>query len=113
VGYAGHVVHSGASRVRNVNALFFILGRAWYGFHKKRAGTHYAELVLLFPVGSVGHVVPLWCIRGMKRRHTVFHARVGSVWFHQKCAGTQYVKLVFLRPLGSGGHVVHFGASGT
>jgi hypothetical protein len=32
----GHVVHSGASRVQNVNSLFFMLARDWSGFHKKR-----------------------------------------------------------------------------
>jgi hypothetical protein len=26
VGYAGHVVHSGASEARNVEALFFVVG---------------------------------------------------------------------------------------
>jgi hypothetical protein len=34
-----------------------MLGWAWCGFQKKRAGTRYAELVLLHLVGSAGHVV--------------------------------------------------------
>jgi hypothetical protein len=38
-------VHSGASGVRNINALFFTLV------------THYGELGFFHPVGSVGHVV--------------------------------------------------------
>jgi hypothetical protein len=42
VGYAGHVVHSGASRAWNVRALFFMLVWDWIGFHKKRTRTHYA-----------------------------------------------------------------------
>jgi hypothetical protein len=45
VGYAGHVVHSSASGVQNVEALFSIIVRDRYGFHTKCAGTHYAELV--------------------------------------------------------------------
>jgi hypothetical protein len=41
----------------NVDALFFMLQRDRYGFDKKRFRTHYAELVFLHPLGSVGHVV--------------------------------------------------------
>jgi hypothetical protein len=49
VGYAGHVVHSGASGARNVDALLCKLGRDWYGFQKKCDGPHYVELVFLHP----------------------------------------------------------------
>jgi hypothetical protein len=41
----GHVAHFGASKMRNVIALFFMFWREWYGFDKKRAGTRYSELV--------------------------------------------------------------------
>jgi hypothetical protein len=57
VGSMGHVVHAGASGERNLIALFFILGWAQCGFHKKHDRTHYAELVFLHPVGYVGHIV--------------------------------------------------------
>jgi hypothetical protein len=57
VGSTGHIVHSGASGARNVNALFFMLGWDQYEFHKNRVGTHYAELVFLRPMQFVGHVV--------------------------------------------------------
>jgi hypothetical protein len=50
-------VCSGASGARNGDALFFMLRSDRYGLDKKRVGTHYAELVFLHPVGSVGHVV--------------------------------------------------------
>jgi hypothetical protein len=53
----GHIVHSGASRPRNIDALFFMLGWDWYGFDKKHAGTCYAAPAFLHPFGSVGHVV--------------------------------------------------------
>jgi hypothetical protein len=34
-----------------------MLGWDWYRFHKKRARTHYVNLVFLYLVGSAGHVV--------------------------------------------------------
>jgi hypothetical protein len=57
----GHVVLSGASGARNVDTLFFILGRVYCGSHIKRAGTGYTKLLFLHPVGSAGHVVILVC----------------------------------------------------
>jgi hypothetical protein len=52
----GHIVHH-CIRVRNVDALFFILGWDEYGFQKRLDGTPYAELGFLHLMGFVGHVV--------------------------------------------------------
>jgi hypothetical protein len=57
MGTAGHVVHSGASGVQNIDALFFMLRWAQCGFHNEHAGTRFTKLVFLHLVGSVGHVV--------------------------------------------------------
>jgi hypothetical protein len=57
VGSTGHVVHSGTSRLHNVDALFVMLGWDRYGLNKKHDGTRYTKLMFLHSVGSVGHVV--------------------------------------------------------
>jgi hypothetical protein len=57
VGSVGHVVHCGASGVRNVDTLFFLLGWDQYRFQKKRVETRYAKVVFLHLVGYAGHVV--------------------------------------------------------
>jgi hypothetical protein len=49
-------VNSDAPRAQNVDAPFFMLGRAPCNFHKKCVGTHYVELVFLNPVGSASHI---------------------------------------------------------
>jgi hypothetical protein len=57
VGFVGYVVLFGASGARNVDTLFVILEWDHYGFHKKRTGTRYTELVFLHKVRSAGHIV--------------------------------------------------------
>jgi hypothetical protein len=57
VQFVCHVLHSGASGARNIDALFFIFRWARCGSPKKRTWTSYAALAFLHQVQSVGHIV--------------------------------------------------------
>jgi hypothetical protein len=95
-GYAGHVVHSGAPEVRIFDSLFFKLEWAQCRSIKKHIMTHHADLVF-FASGAIGGSrSAFWCIRGMKCRRTIFHARVDLVRIPQKaCQNTLRQTCVF------------------
>jgi hypothetical protein len=46
VGYAGHIVHSGASGSRNVDALFLMLG--WDQYRSQKSALEYVMLNMCF-----------------------------------------------------------------
>jgi hypothetical protein len=83
VGSACLIVHSGASGARNVDALFFLLGWAQCGFHKKCIKIYYTELMFLYLVGFAGHVVDSGAFEH-ETSTDFFHARIGPVRIRQK-----------------------------
>jgi hypothetical protein len=72
----GHVVHSGASHVRNIDALS---GWARCGYDKKDIGIRYAEFVFLHVVGSTGHLVCSVASEARNIDAIFFMLRVGLV----------------------------------
>jgi hypothetical protein len=76
-----------------------MLGCVRCGFHKKCTKICYAELVVLYPVGSVGHVVH----SGVSRAQNVDALFLMLGWalcgFRKKRKGTHYAKLVHLLPV--------------
>jgi hypothetical protein len=107
VGSTGHVVHSGASGTRNVNALFFMLEWDRYGFHIKCPGKKCQRIIFHAGVGLVripqkarwdtlcrtcvfatggisGSLTAFWCVWGMKRRHTFFMMLWDQYGFEKK-----------------------------
>jgi hypothetical protein len=88
-----------------------MLGWYHFEFHKKRARTSYAKLVVLHSVGSAGNIVRAAASMARDMDTLSFMPGWDRYAFHKKRTGTHYAKLVFLHPLGSTGHVVHSTAS--
>jgi hypothetical protein len=108
-GFAGGIVHSGASGAQNVVAVLFLVGWDQYGFHKKRAGIRYDKLVFFH---SVGHVVHSAASSVQNADVLFFIPGCNRYGFQKKRVKTRYAELVFLHLVGSMGPVVRSGASG-
>jgi hypothetical protein len=92
----GHIVHSGASEARNVDAQFFMGGWDRYGIHKNCNGTRYVELLFLHPLGSARHVVHAGASGTRKVDALFFMLRWDQYGFDRKCFRTRCAKLAFL-----------------
>jgi hypothetical protein len=78
-----HVVYSGLFEPRNVNALFVNLWWDRYGIHKKASKEKLLRTCVFASGGFCGSHSAFWCIRAMKCRHTIVHARVGPIQIPQ------------------------------
>jgi hypothetical protein len=112
LGSVGHIVHSGASGPQNIDAPFLCLGGTSTDSIKSALG--HVMLNLCFSIWwDLWSRSAFWCVRGVKRRRTIFHDQVGRYGFHKKCIETRYSELVFLDTVGYAGHVVNSGVRAT
>jgi hypothetical protein len=72
MGSIGHILHYSASEARNVDALCFILGWARCGFHKKTPRETLSQTCVFVFGGIYGACSAFRCVRGAKRRCTIF-----------------------------------------
>jgi hypothetical protein len=83
-----------------------------YGYEKKRAGTHYAELVFLHPVGSAGHVVHFGVFEARNVDPLFSRSGAPSAISIKGALGHITLNLCFCIWWDIRGHVVHCGAFG-
>jgi hypothetical protein len=67
-----------------------------YGFDKKLFRTHYAELVFLHPLGSVGYVVHSGASEERNVNTLFFMLGWNRYGIQKNCVGTRYDELLFL-----------------
>jgi hypothetical protein len=108
---ARHVVHSDASVASNVDALFFMLGRAQCGFHNSTPGD--VTLKLCFRIRwDLGSRCLFRWVQGTKRSCSIFHAWGGPGALSIKSASGYITLNLPLHMVGSTGNVVRSSASG-
>jgi hypothetical protein len=107
----GHIVHSGATEVRNGVGTIF---HAWVGPVWIRQKAHRDTLrfsCVFTSCGICGSYSAFRCIWGAKCQ-LIFMLRWARCGLHKKPIGTRYTQLVFLHHVGCAGRVVCSGASG-
>jgi hypothetical protein len=80
----GHIVHSGASRMQIVDALFFKIGWAWCSLHKMRVGLVTSNLCVFASGGIYRSHSAFQCVGGVKPHCIFCHAQVGLWRFPEK-----------------------------